>query len=73
MLHAGLVLSRNRLDDQINRELRADGADHPYVPLLLTVPGIGWVLAFTIAAEIGDIGAFRRRRSSAATPGSVRA
>ena len=40
---------------QINTELRAGGADHPYVPLLLTVPGIGWVLAFTIAAEIGDI------------------
>jgi transposase len=28
------------------------------VPLLLTVPGIGWVLAFTIAAEIGDIARF---------------
>jgi transposase len=24
----------------------------------LTVPGIGWVLAFTIAAEIGDITRF---------------
>ena len=43
---------------QINTELRAGGADHPYVPLLLTVPGIGWVLAFTIAAEIGDITRF---------------
>jgi len=40
---------------EINRELRAGGADHPYVPLLLTAPGIGRVLAFTIAAEIGDI------------------
>ena len=29
-----------------------------YVPLLLTVPGIGWVLAFTIASEIGDITRF---------------
>jgi transposase len=28
------------------------------VPLLLTVPGIGWVLAFTIAAEIGEIERF---------------
>jgi transposase len=28
------------------------------VPLLLTVPGIGWVLAFTIASEIGDITRF---------------
>src|SRR5438067_5178369 len=44
--------------DAIERELRASGADHPYVPLLLTVPGIGWVLAFTIASEIGDITRF---------------
>jgi transposase len=28
------------------------------VPLLLTVPGIGWVLGYTIAAEIGDIARF---------------
>src|SRR3954465_11972482 len=27
--------------DQINKELRSGGADHPYVPLLLTVLGIG--------------------------------
>jgi transposase len=44
--------------DGIERELRATGADHPHVPLLLSVPGIGWVLAFTIAAEIGDITRF---------------
>jgi hypothetical protein len=34
------------------------GAHHRYVPLLMTVPGVGWVLAYTIAAEIGDIGRF---------------
>jgi transposase len=39
-------------------ELRAMGADHHYVPLLRTVPGISWVLGYTIAAEIGDIGRF---------------
>jgi transposase len=44
--------------DAIERELRSSGADHPFMPLLLTVPGIGWVLAFTIAAEIGDITRF---------------
>jgi len=44
--------------DGIERELRALGADHPYVPLLMTVPGVGWVLAYTIAAEIGDITRF---------------
>jgi transposase len=38
--------------------LRTAGADHPYVPLLITVPGIGWVLGYTIAAEIGDIARF---------------
>jgi transposase len=48
--------------DAIERDLRATGADHPYVPLLLTVPGIGWVLAFTIASEIGDISRFPSAR-----------
>ena len=44
--------------DEVNRRLRESHADHPYVPLLLSVPGIGWVLAFTIAAEIGEIERF---------------
>jgi transposase len=42
----------------IDRELRELGPDHRYVPLLMTVPGIAWVLGYTIAAEIGDIGRF---------------
>lgn len=42
----------------IDRELKALGADHRYVPLLQTVPGIAWVLGYTIAAEIGDIDRF---------------
>ena len=46
----------------IERELRSNGAEHPCVPLLLTVPGIGWVLAFTIASEIGDITRFPSAR-----------
>jgi len=40
------------------KRLRAGHADHPYIPLLRSVPGIGWVLAFTIAAEIGEIERF---------------
>ena len=44
--------------DEVNRRLRAGHADHPYIPLLLSAPGIGWVLAFTIAAEIGKIERF---------------
>jgi transposase len=40
------------------RKLKALGADHPYLPLLRTVPGVDWVLGFTIASEIGDIARF---------------
>jgi transposase len=40
------------------RELRRLGADHPYAALLQSVPGIAWVLGFTIACEIGDIHRF---------------
>jgi transposase len=43
---------------EINRRLKAGHADHPYVPLLMSAPGIGSVLAFTIAAEIGEIERF---------------
>jgi transposase len=41
--------------DDCEAALRRLGADHAYVPLLMTAPGIGWVLGYTIAAEIGDI------------------
>jgi transposase len=61
----GTVAASLRLIDELDREisdcereLRRLGADHRYVPLLLTVPGIGWVLAYTIAAELGDISRF---------------
>jgi transposase len=58
-----------RLIDDLEREieacaqeLRALGADHRYIPLLLSCPGIGWTLAFTIASEIGDIARFASPR-----------
>jgi len=44
--------------DACERELRQLGADHPYIPLLTTCPGIAWILGYTIAAEIGDIRRF---------------
>jgi transposase len=53
------------LDEQIHgceRELRQLGADHPSIPLLETCPGIGWILGYTIAAEIGDISRFASPR-----------
>jgi transposase len=58
---AAAVALIDDLDDQIDtceRELRRLGADHPYVPLLMTAPGIAWVLGSTIAAELGDITRF---------------
>jgi transposase len=61
----GTVQASLRLLDELQaeiaaceRELRRLGADHHYVPLLMSCPGIGWVLAYTIAAEIGDIARF---------------
>jgi transposase len=44
--------------DACERDLRVLGAEHRYVPLLCSVPGISWVLAYTIASEIGDIERF---------------
>jgi transposase len=48
-------------DAEIDRcvaELRRLGADHRYVPLLMSAPGIAWILGYTIAGEIGDITRF---------------
>jgi transposase len=53
-----LIDDLDRQITAIETELRALGADHRYVPLLFSVPGIGWVLAYTIASEIGDIERF---------------
>jgi transposase len=72
----GTIDASLRLIDELDREiaaceseLRRLGADHRYVPLLLTVPGIGWVLAYTIAAELGDIGRFPTPRKLAGYSG----
>jgi transposase len=66
---AGDVAAALRLIDSLDAEidgceaaLRTAGADHPYVPLLTTAPGIGPVLGYTIAAEIGDIARFPTAR-----------
>jgi transposase len=66
---AGTVRASLLLIDQLEgqildceRELRRLGADHPYVPLLTTLPGVAWVLGYTIAAEIGEIGRFQSPR-----------
>jgi transposase len=58
---AAAVALIDDLDEQVHgceRELRHLGADHAYVSLLMTAPGIAWVLGSTIAAELGDIARF---------------
>ena len=37
--------------DALELELRELGADHPSMRPLMTVPGVGWVLAYTIASK----------------------
>jgi transposase len=53
-----LIDDLERQIDDCERQLRRLGADHAYVPLLVTLPGVAWVLGYTIAAEIGDITRF---------------
>jgi transposase len=53
-----LIDDLERQITEVNKRLREGHADHPYIPLLMSAPGIGWVLAFTIAAEIGEIERF---------------
>jgi transposase len=72
----GTIEASLRLIDELDREigdcereLRRLGAEHRYVPLLCTVPGISWVLAYTIAAELGDIGRFPSPRKLAGYSG----
>jgi transposase len=50
-------------------ELRRLGATHPYLGLLQTVPGIGPVLGYTIASEIGDIARFESPKKLAGYTG----
>ena len=53
-----LIDDLDRRIGEIERWLQRSGADHRYIPLLMSAPGIGWVTGFTIAAEIGDISRF---------------
>jgi transposase len=64
-----LIAELDREIGECERELHRLGVDHRYVPLLLTVPGISWVLAYTIAAELGDIGRFPTPRKLAGYSG----
>jgi transposase len=44
--------------DAVQRELCSLGLEHPDMTLLRSIPGVGTILAYTIASELGDIGRF---------------
>jgi transposase len=72
---AGSLTTSVRLIDELQTEIGAieqelrESAEHPYLALLTTVPGIGPVLGYTIAAEIGEIGRFASPRKLAGYTG----
>jgi transposase len=53
-----LVDDLDRRIGACEQELQQLGADHPDIPLLRSVPGIAWILGYTIASEIGSIERF---------------
>jgi transposase len=53
-----LIDDLERRISAIESQLKRSGADHRYIPLLMTAPGVGWITGFTIASEIGDINRF---------------
>ena len=52
-------------------ELKRQGVDHRYIPLLVTAPGFGWINAYTVASEIGDIERFASPAKLVGYTGSV--
>jgi transposase len=57
----GQPAAHRRSQPQIARlttELKRWGADHRYIPLLVTAAGFGSINAYTVASEIGDIERF---------------
>lgn len=65
----GLIDDLDREIATCERELRHLIPDHPDVRLLMTVPGIGPVLGWTIASEIGDISRFASAKKLAGYTG----
>jgi transposase len=43
---------------EIAKDLRRSGAQHRYIPILMSAPGFGWITSFTVACEIAEISRF---------------
>lgn len=66
-----LVDHYDQLIAETEQELRREGVAHPYMRLLMTIPGVGPILAYTIATEIGDITRFGSAKKLVAYTGLV--
>ena len=67
-----LIDELERHIDEINRRLREGHADHPYVPLLLSVPGSAGCWPSRSPPRSARSSASHRPKGSSATPGSAR-
>jgi transposase len=56
---------------RLERELRARAKPDPRVAALMTMPGVGWITAMTLVAEIGDINRFATARKLCAWAGLI--
>jgi transposase len=54
----GLIDDLELQISQLTVQLKRQGAEHRYILLLVTAPGLGWINAFNVASEIGDIERF---------------
>lgn len=73
-LIADLWVDMNRLDERIESltaELDTLSREDPQIKLLLSIPGIGPIVATALVAAIGDASAFRKGRDLAAWLGLV--
>jgi transposase len=64
----GVIGDLDRQLAPLERELHPLARDDRRAQLLMTIPGVAELLGLTLASEIGDSPASRRRASSSATP-----
>lgn len=60
LLLYGALLDLNARVEEFNRLIEAQAAARPEIQLLMTIPGVGPILAAIIVAEIGNIERFER-------------
>jgi transposase len=69
LLEEGALLAQQV--DRLTKDLAREAVDRRQVELLQSIPGIDYVLALTILAEVGDVNRFANRKKFAAYCGVV--